>query len=422
MEAYLASTVYGVFVVDKDGKVLAAARRAGDEDAALTQLLDRARSMGVDRLLTTEPEMSKYAELVQPESVGGSIYSDEAFSESLGMSLAEAREAVRKQALGSTRKGVAEQSGRKDKIVAQAVNAVDEFDKTLNIFASRIREWYGLHFPELGEVLEDNASYLRAVSTLGLRANFTEEAVRGLDFPAETSARIAQMASDSIGGELSEEDFEPIRVMSQAVYQLYSLRNRLTGYIENLMNEVAPNLTGMAGAVLGARLIASAGDLERLAKFPSSTVQVLGAEKALFRAIRRGAKPPKHGVIFQDPLIHSAPRWQRGKIARSYAGKLSIAARVDFYGGEDISKSLRAQFEARVNEIKSSFPNPPRGEPREEPHPGGSFGGGGGGGGGRRGGWGGRHRGRRGSGHASEGRGWSGQGSGRRGRRGFRDQ
>ncbi|MEM3670768.1 MAG: C/D box methylation guide ribonucleoprotein complex aNOP56 subunit [Thermoprotei archaeon] len=366
MQAYLASSAYGFFVVQEDGEVVAAVRRTGDDESDLKELIRKAQELGLSSIVTVEPQFSKYFQVVSADSVSVPVYSDEKFASALGLSLQEALALVREKALQATKKGIAEQSGRKDRIVAQAVNAVDEFDKTLNIFASRIREWYGLHFPELGEIVEDNASYLRLVSSLGLRQNFTEEAVRSLDFPRETCDKIAVAARESTGGELSEEDFEPIRVMSHAVYQLYSLRNHLTGYIETLMKEVAPNLTGLAGPVLGARLIASAGDLERLAKFPSSTVQVLGAEKALFRAIRKGAKPPKHGVIFQDPLIHTAPRWQRGKIARAYAGKLSIASRIDFYGGRDVSGELKAQLESRVNEVKSNFPNPPKGEPRSE--------------------------------------------------------
>jgi nucleolar protein 56 len=360
MNAFLASTVYGYFLVDENGKILMGVRET--EESWKQKLTEEIRRLGLERVQTFEPGLAKYAELVELRRGLAEIYSHKEFAAALGLSEAEALEFVRLKALEETKKGIVKISGRRDRIIAQVINAVDEFDETLNIFASRIREWYGLHFPELGEIVEDNSSFLRLVSQVGLRESFTEEEVRRMGYSADTARKIAEKAASSSGAPISKEDFEPIRIMSEAVYQLYSLRNKLTGYIQRLMSETAPNLSGVAGAVLGARLIALAGDLERLAKFPSSTVQVLGAEKALFRAIRRGAKPPKHGVIFQDPLIHSAPRWQRGKIARAYAGKLSIAARVDFYGGEDVSGRLRSDFESRVKEIKTNFSSPPERE------------------------------------------------------------
>ncbi|MEM4706946.1 MAG: hypothetical protein QXW27_05340, partial [Candidatus Methanomethylicaceae archaeon] len=129
-------------------------------------------------------------------------------------------------------------------------------------------------------------------------------------------------------------------------------------YIDEVMKEVAPNVRELVGSILGARLIALSGGLEALAKKPASTIQVLGAEKALFRALRTGARPPKHGIIFQSPLIHSSPKWQRGKIARTLAGKLSIAARVDAFGGAFIANKLKKELEERISEIKKKYAVP----------------------------------------------------------------
>ncbi len=355
----LASTVYGYFIVDDAGTVLLAKRRV-DGAADLSGLLEEAGTRGYTDLYTYEPRLSGAAKLVEPGHGSAEVYSHARFAQALGLSLDEAIGIVRSKALEDTRRGVAQESGRRDRIIAETIKAVDEFDKTLNIFVSRVREWYGLHFPELNELVEDPASYLRLVYTLGLRQNYTLDGIVGLGFQEDLARRLVRAAADSTGAAFTEEDVEPIRTMANAVYQLYSLRGKLTKYTEDLMFRVAPNLAGLAGPTLGARLIALAGDLERLAKFPSSTVQVLGAEKALFRALRKGARPPKHGVIFQDPLIHNAPRWQRGKIARAYAGKLSIAARLDFYGGDDMSGRLRAEFEDRVSKIRQLFPSPPK--------------------------------------------------------------
>ncbi|MEM4245787.1 MAG: C/D box methylation guide ribonucleoprotein complex aNOP56 subunit, partial [Candidatus Bathyarchaeia archaeon] len=128
---------------------------------------------------------------------------------------------------------------------------------------------------------------------------------------------------------------------------------------EEVVEEVAPNLLAVAGPLISARLISIAGGVENLAKLPASTVQVLGAEKALFRALKTGARPPKHGVIFQYGPIHQAPRWQRGKLARAFSGKLAIAARLDAFGGGFEGERLKAGFDNRVAEIQQKYPSPP---------------------------------------------------------------
>ncbi|HDG64309.1 MAG TPA: C/D box methylation guide ribonucleoprotein complex aNOP56 subunit, partial [Thermococcus sp.] len=138
------------------------------------------------------------------------------------------------------------------------------------------------------------------------------------------------------------------------------LRSEIEDYIDRAMDDVAPNLKGLVGAKLAARLISLAGGLKELAMMPASTIQVLGAEKALFRHLRSGAKPPKHGVIYQYPAINKSPWWQRGKIARALAGKLAIATRVDYFSGEYIAEELKKEIEARIKEIKEKYPNPPK--------------------------------------------------------------
>jgi nucleolar protein 56 len=92
---------------------------------------------------------------------------------------------------------------------------------------------------------------------------------------------------------------------------------------------------------------------------PASTIQVLGAEKALFRSLKTGARPPKHGLIFQHTLLHDAKKWQRGKIARALAGKLAIAVRADAFGGRDLGDTLKANLEKRLEEIREKYKEPP---------------------------------------------------------------
>src|SRR5207248_3351110 len=131
----------------------------------------------------------------------------------------------------------------------------------------------------------------------------------------------------SKGGTISDRDIARLTEIADLAIKTSTYRDHMTEYVETTMSRISPNVAAVAGATIGARLIAKAGGLERLANLPASTVQILGAEKALFRALRTGARPPKHGIIFQHEAIHSAPKWQRGKIARALANKIAIAAR-----------------------------------------------------------------------------------------------
>jgi nucleolar protein 56 len=162
-----------------------------------------------------------------------------------------------------------------------------------------------------------------------------------------------------MGAEISDADLAVLQSFCELMLELYKFRGKSEGYVEDVLKEIAPNMTSIVGAALSARLISIAGSLDNLAKMPASTLQVLGAEKALFRSLKTGARPPKHGVIFQHTAIHQSPRWQRGKIARAISGKLSIAARIDAFGGEFLGQKLREEVDKKVDEIKERYKTPP---------------------------------------------------------------
>jgi len=248
---------------------------------------------------------------------------------------------------------------KRDLLVAQAVLTVDDLDKSLNLFMSRLREWFGLHYPELDRLLDKHETYARLVVNLGTRENFTAENLEKEGLPKAKSQSIAKVAVASMGADLDDEDLAQIQAMCRNVLELYGLRQSLENYVDSVMEEVAPNTRAIGGSLLGARLIALAGGLLNLAKLPASTIQVLGAEKALFRSLKTKARPPKHGIIFQHPLIHDAKRWQRGKIARALAGKLTIAARVDAFSGKYAGNELKADLEKRIDEIRERYEKPP---------------------------------------------------------------
>lgn len=275
---------------------------------------------------------------------------------------------VHEVSMALTRKKIKEAAEKRDLLAAQGIRAIDDLDKTINLFATRLREWYSLHFPELNDLVRDHEEYARIVSEIGLRNNFTLGKLVDLGFSEGKAKNIVEAASESMGADIAEFDLEPIKTLADITLQLYKLRADIAEYISVVMREVAPNITALVGPLLGARLISLAGGLDELARMPASTIQVLGAEKALFRALRTGTKPPKHGVIFQFPEIHRSPRWQRGKIARALAGKLAIAARIDAFTGQYLGEQLRESLEKRIEEVKKVYAKPPP-RPREVKKP-----------------------------------------------------
>ncbi len=260
-------------------------------------------------------------------------------------------------------------SEKRDLIVGQAIQTLDDLDRTVNLFMGRLREWYGIYFPEMDRLIEKHETYARLVLKLGYKENYTFETVSAEGIPKERSELVSKTAQSSMGADISEIDLGQIQSLSRDVLSMYELRKNMENYVDRTMEELAPNVRAVAGALLGARLIAMAGGLQNLAMRPASTIQVLGAEKALFRSLKTGARPPKHGLIFQHTLLHDAKRWQRGKIARVIAGKLSIAARADAFGGNFIGERLKEEINKRLAEIQEKYkdaPPPKEPKPREE--------------------------------------------------------
>jgi len=251
-----------------------------------------------------------------------------------------------------SRTSVKEAAERRDFLIIQAVEALDDLDKTLNLFAGRIREWYGLHFPELTHLISKHELYARLVHKLGRRGNFLNENLEVFDLPKDKVKEIVRAAQTSMGADLNGQDLEQIRMLCSQYLSLSETRRKIERYLSEMMKEEAPNISALTGPILGARLIALAGGLENLAKMPSSTIQVLGAEKALFRSLTTGARPPKHGVLFQHALVHGSKRSLRGKISRLLAGKIAIAARTDVFSGNYIGDELKKALLEKVEEIR----------------------------------------------------------------------
>lgn len=228
----------------------------------------------------------------------------------------------------------------RDSLVIQANGVVEELNKSVNVLVERLREFFGLYFPEMSRIIGDHRKYATIVEKCGYKDRMEDPELK-------------QLAQKSMGMDLREEDIKTIQLLARKILELYELREYATKYMEKLVKEVAPNFTELAGPVLSAKMISIAGGLEKLAKMPSSTIQLLGSERLLFKYLRsqKNVKLPKHGIIAIHPMIQNAPQQCRGRVARAIASKLAIAARMDYYSKEYKANKLKAELEERVREI-----------------------------------------------------------------------
>ncbi|MFX1390780.1 MAG: C/D box methylation guide ribonucleoprotein complex aNOP56 subunit [Promethearchaeota archaeon] len=258
-----------------------------------------------------------------------------------------------------TRLKISKASGHSDNIIGQLTTVLDVIKKSISLFSSHLREWYGLHFPELTDkIVDDNITLANLISILGFRQNFTfENILHEFDMSEDKIKLLEQSALESMGADI---DVSVIQQYSDQIISLDNFRIQLENYLEGIMQEYSPNITKVIGSLIGAKLIAKAGSLQKLAYMPASRIQLLGAEKALYRFLKTGEKRPKHGLIFQWNQIRSAKAFNRGKIARVVAGKIGIAAKVDYFGGDFIGDNLSDEIEIKIKEIDEKYPNPPK--------------------------------------------------------------
>ncbi|KAH7143710.1 hypothetical protein EDB81DRAFT_796207 [Dactylonectria macrodidyma] len=230
-----------------------------------------------------------------------------------------------------------------DSMIIQAIKLLDDLDKELNVYAMRTKEWYGWHFPEMAKILNDNLAYCRVVLAVGMRTNIAESDLSEV-LPEEVEAAIKAAAEISMGTEITDEDLDNIKLLADQVITYTEYRAQLSSYLESRMRAIAPNLTALIGYLVGARLIAHAGSLISLAKSPGSTIQILGAEKALFRALKTKHDTPKYGLIYHSSLIGQATGRNKGKIARMLSAKAALGLRVDALGEfeDDVDDEERA--------------------------------------------------------------------------------
>jgi len=243
-----------------------------------------------------------------------------------------------------------------DTMIVQAVSLLDDLDKELNNYMMRAREWYGWHFPELGKIITDNIAYIRSIQLMGQRENCKNVDLSDI-LPEEIEARVKEAAEISMGTEISDLDMLNIRHLCDQVMEIQEYRSQLYEYLKNRMLAIAPNLTAVVGELIGARLISHAGSLLNLSKHPASTVQILGAEKALFKALKTKHDTPKYGLIYHAQVVGQASAPLKGKASRMLAAKAALACRADALAesiesavkDKKLDKSMKTKLEALNN-------------------------------------------------------------------------
>ncbi|KAL2372578.1 snoRNP complex protein nop56 [Blastomyces gilchristii] len=244
---------------------------------------------------------------------------------------------------------------RDDNHIIQAIAILDQLDKAINTFSMRVREWYSWHFPELIKIVSDNQRYARVALFVQNKKDLTEEKLHDLAAIVDDDEGIARSVIDaakhSMGQDISPTDMENVLAFAKRVVSLSTYRKNLHAYLVSKMSVVAPNLAALIGEVVGARLISHAGSLTNLSKYPASTVQILGAEKALFRALKTKGNTPKYGLLYHSSFIGRAGPKNKGRISRFLANKCSIASRIDNFSETPSTKfgnALRQQVEERL--------------------------------------------------------------------------
>merc|ERR1711981_1453478 len=313
-------------------------------DAKLGQLIKEKFSIQCVFNRRTEELMRVVREHLT-ELAGSSVTTDEATGMALGLAHSLSRYKLKFS------------PDKVDTMIVQAISLLDDLDKELNNMMMRMREWYGWHFPEMTKIVTDNLAYARTVRAMGLRSNAKTTDFSGV-LPEEIEEQLKESAELSMGCEISEEDLLTVFHLADRVIELCEYRAKLYEYLKNRMEAIAPNLTMLVGELVGARLIAHAGNLVNLAKHPASTIQVLGAEKALFRALKTKKDTPKYGLIYHASLVGQSSAKNKGRMSRMLAAKAALALRYDAFGDADESTvelgvNSRAKLEVRLKVLET---------------------------------------------------------------------
>lgn len=332
---------------------------------SLKKLLEDAKSDKKSTLIVSEPKLGN---AINKLGLNFSVVSDAAsldLHRSIKEFLPELLPGLDDSAIKQMSLGLAHSIGRHklkfsadkvDTMIVQAIALLDDLDKELNTYAMRCKEWYGWHFPELAKMIVDSVAYARIILTMGVRSNASETDLSEI-LPEEIEEQVKTAAEVSMGTEITPLDLDNIKALADQIVGFAAYREQLSNYLSSRMKAIAPNLTSLVGELVGARLISHAGSLTSLAKAPASTIQILGAEKALFRALKTKHDTPKYGLLYHASLVGQASGKNKGKIARVLAAKAAVAIRYDSLAEDrddsgDFGLEVRAKVESRLSTLE----------------------------------------------------------------------
>lgn len=355
MECYITYCVKGFLAFNSENELIS------EKLFPETEILNRLADIDDKKIVKEETEIIEevskdYDEIIIESNKRKSDYDNEKITiknpnpageylrsnyEEFGLDSQEITEIYRNLAIYKIKK----ESASEDKHLIQAINSIDEIDESISKLIERIREWYALYFPEM-DIIKNNETYIKLISQ-----NKTKEEI----LKAKPDAFPTDIID--IDDDINPKDLEIMNNYANSISEMQQTRKDLEDYVDFKMQDIAPNLRLLVGSSLGAKLISHAGGLKRLAMYPSSTVQIMGAEKALFRHLKSGDRPPKYGLIYQHPQVRGAKWWNRGKIARMLAGMISLAARRDVFT-KTFDENIAEEFKFKVEEIEKNNPFP----------------------------------------------------------------
>ncbi len=355
MECYITYCVKGFLAFNSENELIS------EKLFPETEILNRLADINDKKIVAEEIEIieevsKEYAEIIIESNKRKSDYNNEKITiknpnsageylrsnyDEFGLNEEDITEIYRNLAIYKIKK----ESASEDKHLIQAINSIDEIDESISKLIERIREWYALYFPEM-DIIKNNETYIKLISQNKTKEKIVE--AKPDAFPAD----IIDLEED-----INPKDIEIMNNYANSIFEMQQTRKNLEEYVDFKMEEIAPNLRLLVGSSLGAKLISHAGGLKRLAMYPSSTVQIMGAEKALFRHLKSGDRPPKYGLIYQHPQVRGAKWWNRGKIARMLAGMISHAVRRDVFT-KTFDENVAEEFKLKVEEIEKNNPFP----------------------------------------------------------------
>lgn len=312
------SNVLGSFVIDDDNKVIDKILFNKDDAVKNAYLLSKEEVLESEKKLMEKHTTAK--KTVDPKIINRIL---ESFRK-------DAKEFYEVN-LVNTKKLVSE-SVKDDLLIIQAIKTTEDIDKIANGLCKRLREWYSLYLPEASELIADNEAFVKVI------------------LEKDKKELLEELKVDAtMGANLKKSDVEKIISLAKTVEGLYIQRKEIEEYMGSVMKNICPNFHAIAGTNIGAKMIAKAGSVEKMAFMPASTIQLLGAEEALFRHIKTGARSPKYGILLQHPIVARSKRQDKGKAAKAIADKMGIAIKVDFFKGKFIGDKLRKDLEKKFS-------------------------------------------------------------------------